>query len=75
MKYEVIREIYNQCENNQMRDIFFDEIDTDDTDSFVKSMFKDEDTKYERFDGKDGSIEYFITTSGLSQKMSFTPLD
>lgn len=28
--YEVVREVENQCANNQMRDIFFEEIETDD---------------------------------------------
>ncbi len=28
--FEVIREIKNLCGNNQMRDVFFDEIETDD---------------------------------------------
>ena len=27
--YEVVREVENQCANNQMRDIFFEEIETE----------------------------------------------
>ena len=30
MEYEMVREIKNLCPNNQMRDIFFDEVQTDD---------------------------------------------
>ena len=30
MEYEMVREIKNLCPNNQMRDIFFDEVETDD---------------------------------------------
>ncbi len=29
-EYEVVREVQNLCANNQMRDVFFDEIETDD---------------------------------------------
>ena len=30
--YEVVWEIFNECANNQMRDIFIEEIETEDTD-------------------------------------------
>ena len=29
-EYETVWEIFNECANNQMRDVFFDEIETDD---------------------------------------------
>ena len=29
-EYELVREIPNLCRNNQMRDVFFDEVETDD---------------------------------------------
>ena len=29
-EYEVVREVQNLCGNNQMRDVFFAEIETDD---------------------------------------------
>ena len=29
-EYEVVREVQNLCGNNQMRDVFFEEIETDD---------------------------------------------
>ena len=29
-QYELVREIQNLCANNQMRDVFFDEVETDD---------------------------------------------
>ena len=28
-KYEVLREIFNQCSGNQMRDIYVEEVDID----------------------------------------------
>ena len=29
-EYETVWEIFNECANNQMRDVLFDEIETDD---------------------------------------------
>ena len=39
--YETVWEIFNLCANNQMRDVFIDEIETDDTDAYVRNKFKD----------------------------------
>ena len=39
--YEVVREIENSCSRNQMRDVFFDEIETDDPLEAVRSLLKD----------------------------------
>lgn len=36
MWYEVICEIKNSCRNNQMRDVFFEEIETDDPDIWIR---------------------------------------
>ncbi len=30
MRYELIREIFNQCSGNQMRDVFASSVETDD---------------------------------------------
>ena len=38
--YELVREIPNLCPNNQMRDIFFDEVETDDPAAYVQQMLK-----------------------------------
>ena len=38
MEYEVIRDIKNQCKNNSMRDIFFEEIETDDPDKWIREQ-------------------------------------
>ena len=38
MTYEVIRNIENNCKQNQMRDVFFEEIETDDPDLWIRQM-------------------------------------
>ena len=37
MEYELVHEIKNHCPNNQMRDIFIEEVETDDPVSFVRA--------------------------------------
>ena len=37
-EYELVREIPNLCRNNQMRDVFFDEEETDDPVQYVRTF-------------------------------------
>ena len=39
-RYEVVREIANSCERNQMRDVLFFEVDTDDPVEWVRREIK-----------------------------------
>ena len=41
--YEVVREVENLCANNQMRDIFFEEIETDDPVGWLRDFVKGKD--------------------------------
>ena len=70
--YEMIREIFNECSGNQMRDVFFSEIATDDTDKFVKSFCTGSVIELERTVKTDGSIIYDIITDGMRQRISLT---
>ena len=36
MEYEVICEIKNSCSGNQMRDVFFEELEIDDPDAWIR---------------------------------------
>ena len=40
-EYEVVHEIFNECANNQMRDVFFEEAQIDDLEEYVRSRHKD----------------------------------
>ena len=71
--YEVVREIENSCANNQMRDVFFDEIETDDPLEAVRDLLKDErDARLtlERHD--DESFTVYADCAGITQKFLFT---
>ena len=47
-EYETVWEIFNECANNQMRDVFIDEICTDDPEKFVLDKFKGKEVSYEK---------------------------
>ena len=73
-EYEVIWEIFNKCPNNQMRDVFVDEIEVEDPEESIKEKFKGEDVSYEKTVLKDGTIIFDITTSQIKQRYSFTEI-
>ena len=71
MEYELIHEIKNHCPNNQMRDIFIEEIETDDPVSFVRARLMgriDELTVNERRDG----VTIYAVCDGLRHEFRFT---
>ena len=39
-EYELVREIPNLCRNNQMRDIFFEEVETEDPVAYVRRLLE-----------------------------------
>lgn len=73
-EYEMVREIKNLCPNNQMRDIFFDEVETDDPESYVKAFLKGKAIEVSKVENADGSVTVFATCDGLIQKFEFTPI-
>ncbi len=75
MKYEVIREIFNQCSNNQMRDVFVSRIETDSPDEVVRSYCVGSSFSIDKTMQADGTIVFDFVVDGLRQRMSFTPDD
>lgn len=73
-EYEMVREIQNMCPNNQMRDIFFEEIETDDPVAYVTKMLKGRAVQVDAQCGKDGVVTVFADCSGVIQKFVFTPV-
>ena len=71
MEYEVVHEIKNSCPNNQMRDVFIEEVETDDPVSFVRTRLRgriDELTAEERSDG----VTIHAVCDGLLHVFTFT---
>ena len=71
--YEVVREIENSCARNQMRDVFFDEIETDDPLEAVRGLLKDETDPVLTLEEHDGdSLTVYAECSGITQRFLFT---
>ena len=73
-EYELVREIQNLCRNNQMRDIFFEELETDDPEDYVRKMLKGDKVELVTEKRADGSMTVFASCDGLTQKFIFTPI-
>ncbi len=71
MRYELIREIFNKCSGNQMRDVFVSSVETDDTEAYLRTMLVGSEISVERTETRDGVI-YDIVTDGLHQRFSFS---
>ena len=75
MEYEVVREIKNLCPNNQMRDIFFDEVETNDPVGYVLAFLKGKAVDVSMEQGVGGTVTVHATCDGLIQKFLFTPME
>ena len=73
-EYEMVREIQNLCPNNQMRDVFFEEVETEDPEQYVKQMLKGRAVEVSAEEGKGGIVTVFANCDGLLQKFIFTPI-
>lgn len=73
-EYEMVREIKNLCPNNQMRDIFFDEVETDDPTAYVKALLKGKAVSVSAEPGAGGAVTVYADCDGLIQKFVFTPV-
>lgn len=71
-EYELVREIQNSCSGNQMRDVFFDEIETDDPEAYVRALLGGEvdELTVERMN--DENLTIFASSHGLRQKFLLT---
>ncbi|MDR3303688.1 MAG: hypothetical protein LBS86_04690 [Treponema sp.] len=75
--YEMIREIFNSCERNQMRDVFISELETDDPDSIISQFLSGKDASDASIvekSVKNGVIVYELDIDGLQERVSFSPL-
>lgn len=73
-EYEMVREIQNMCPNNQMRDIFFEEVETNNPEEYIRSMLKGDSVQIQAEHGCNGIVTVFADCDGLVQKFIFTPI-
>lgn len=73
-EYELVHEIKNLCRNNQMRDIFFEEIECADPVSYLKERLKGKHLELSVEANASGSITVHAVVDGMMEKYVFTPL-
>ncbi len=73
-EYELVYEIKNLCPNNQMRDIFFEEIECDDPESYLRQRIRGNIQDMIREEGANGAFTIHLLVDGLRQKFVFTPI-
>lgn len=73
-EYELVREIKNCCKNNQMRDVFFEEVETDSPAEYVRAMLRGREVELYEETGQDGSVVVHAACDGLIQRFVFTPV-
>ena len=72
-KYELIREIYNKCSGNQMRDVFVSNPETDDPEGYVRDMLEGKSVTLNKQVLQDGTVIIDADVSGLQQRFTFSP--
>ncbi len=73
-EYEFVREIFNNCSGNQMRDVFFKEIVTDNVDEYLRQYLERKDVITAREELPDGAIRFSVDSSGMLQRFTFTEI-
>lgn len=73
-EYELVHEIQNLCPNNQMRDIFFKEVQTDDPEEYVRQYLRGKLVELTTDRGGNGAVTVYASCDGLTQKFIFTPI-
>ena len=73
-EYELVHEIQNLCRNNQMRDVFFEEVTCDDPERFVRSRLKGKDIQLSVDQTGPDTLTIHTVSDGLMEKFVFTKL-
>ena len=74
MEYELVHEIKNLCRNNQMRDIFFEEIQCEDPEAYLRQKLAGKEIELTVETGAAGAVTIHAVVDGLMQKFVFTPM-
>ena len=73
-EYELVYEIKNSCPNNQMRDIFFEEIECDDPESWLRRKLAGKQLELTVESGAGGMVTIHAVVDGMIEKFVFTPI-
>lgn len=72
-EYELVHEIKNLCRNNQMRDIFFEEIECDDPETYLRQRLQGKQLELAVEHGAGGAVTIHAVVDGMMEKFVFTP--
>ena len=72
-QYEMTREIFNKCAGNQMRDVFFEELELDSEELHTHALqyAKGGDVSCERFDTGSGVTVFELSCDGTKSRITF----
>ena len=73
-EYELVHEIKNSCPNNQMRDIFFEEIACESPESWLRQKLAGKALELTVEEGSDGTVTIHAVVDGMTEKYMFTPI-
>ncbi len=73
-EYELVRQIHNKCPNNQMRDVFFEEVETDSPADYIRSILTGNITELRTIPAANGAVTVWAVCDGLEQEFVFTPI-
>lgn len=73
-EYELVREIKNLCPNNQMRDIFFEEVTCEDPEDYLRLRLAGKQLELTAVPGPGGAVTIHAVVDGMMEKYVFTPI-
>lgn len=73
-EYELVREIRNLCPNNQMRDIFFEEITCDDPEMYLRRRLAGKALELTVQTSENGAVTIHALVDGMMEQYVFTPI-
>lgn len=73
-EYELVHEIQNLCRNNQMRDVFFEEVVCDDPEAYLRRRLAGRQLELSAEKQNDGCVTIHAVVDGLMEKYVFTPI-
>jgi len=73
-EYELVHEIQNLCRNNQMRDIFFEEVECDDPVSYLQKRLAGHKLELTVDPCANGAVTVHALVDGMIEKFVFTPI-
>ena len=73
-EYELVHEIKNLCRNNQMRDVFFEEIRCEDPETWLRQRLAGKTVELSAETGTGGAVTIHAVVDGMMEKYVFTPI-